>query len=114
MIRSDSETDIRNGLPNRSPTYVRTDGLTEKSDPNRTTYRPKRAHAHSRLESDMTTAESAAAARKRRDDARAAHIAAHANAVPPTDAYLAAKAELLAKVKAGTHLPDGKPNTPPF
>ena len=41
-----------------------------------------------------------AAARKRRDEQRIAHIQAHANAVPPTDEYLQAKAQLLANRKA--------------
>ena len=62
----------------------------------------------------MTTADDAAAARKRQADLTTANIHAHRNAVPPTPEYLEAKAELLAKVQAGTHLPNGRPNLPPF
>lgn len=112
MIRSDSETDIRNGLPNRSPTYVRTDGLTEKSDPNRTTYRPKRAHAHSRIGDEMDDGTNPN--RKRQADLTAARNKAQSAATLPPPEYLAAKAQLLAKVNAGTHLPNGRPNNPPF
>lgn len=42
----------------------------------------------------MTTDDTAAARRKRLDDARIAAINAHRNAVPPNKAYLKAKADL--------------------
>ena len=41
--------------------------------------------------------DTAAARRKRLENMRIANIQAHANAVPPTPDYLAAKADLLAK-----------------
>ena len=47
-------------------------------------------------------------------DDRIANAKAKANAVPPTPEYLAAKAQLLANIQAGTHLADGTPNNPPF